>query len=120
MGEAVQDVSFVAQTLKTAWVVDAGVVTGSLERTLVNICGKSGQEIESSHKSYMELYILSYVIEICTYMREYIWIYKHIFIYISKYTYIHIHIYLNIYTYIDTYISKYMYIYIHTYLFICT
>lgn len=37
VSEAVQDVSLVAQALKAAGVVDAGVVTGSLEGALVNV-----------------------------------------------------------------------------------
>lgn len=37
MSEAVQDVAFVADALKAAGVVDAGVITGPLERALVNV-----------------------------------------------------------------------------------
>lgn len=37
VSEAVQDVALVAQALEAARVVDAGVVTGSLEGALVNV-----------------------------------------------------------------------------------
>lgn len=37
VSEAVQDVSLVAQALKAAGVVDAGVVAGSLEGALINV-----------------------------------------------------------------------------------
>lgn len=37
VSEAVQDVSLVAQALKAAGVVDAGVVAGPLEGALVNV-----------------------------------------------------------------------------------
>lgn len=40
MGEAVHDVSLVAQALEAAGVVDAGVVTGSLKGALINVWGR--------------------------------------------------------------------------------
>ena len=41
VSEAVQDVTLVAQALKAAWVVDAGVVAGSLEGALVDVWGET-------------------------------------------------------------------------------
>lgn len=37
VSEAIQDVALVAQALEAARVVDAGVITGSLEGALVNV-----------------------------------------------------------------------------------
>lgn len=41
VSEAVQDVALVAQALKAARVVDAGVVAGSLKGALVDVCGRT-------------------------------------------------------------------------------
>lgn len=50
VSEAVQDVSLVAQALKAAGVVDAGVVAGPLEGALVNVWGR--QERDKAAEGY--------------------------------------------------------------------